>query len=521
MEPIKIYFTTDTHGYLLPTDYSDFETKPMGVISIAHEIQKNKNTLLIDGGDTIQGSPFTTYLHDFANDASLVAQVMNVIGYDYVTLGNHDFNNGIDYLKTYVNTLNAPVLCGNVQTNSDDSFTDPFHIVTLPNGIKIGLFGVVTDYVNVWEKADNLTPYQVTSPFESAKNSVEQLQSQAVDLIIGIYHGGFEVDLETGKTVSHTSENIAYKLCQNLDIDLLLTGHQHLSIYNQVVHGTQVIQAVNNATEYIEITITPQADGTFNYACISKKPQAVSPENELVKKIQPINDKVQTWLDQKIGELSRPLAADQHLKMALETPYLANFLNQVQLDFSGADISCTSLANDVKGIRQALTLRDIISTYIYPNTLAVLDVSGDVLKQALEQSASYFKVLNEKISYAEAFLKPKTAHYNYDYFSGIHYTIDLNQPVGNRVSSIQFEGKEIQPQDHFKLVMNNYRATGAGHYDFYAQCPVVAEYAITTSEMVADYIKNHQPICQVDEKHYYKVILPHQNEASAQVKLQE
>ena len=114
MKELKIYFTSDLHGYVYPTDYTDTTIKPMGMLNIIASYQKDGNTLIIDGGDTIQGSPFTTFLSSEKLIKHPIAEVMNAGGYDYITLGNHEFNYGYDYLKSYLDYLNAKCLCTNV-----------------------------------------------------------------------------------------------------------------------------------------------------------------------------------------------------------------------------------------------------------------------------------------------------------------------------------------------------------------------------------------------------------------------
>ncbi len=191
--------------------------------------------------------------------------------------------------------------------------------------------------------------------------------------------------------------------------------------------------------------------------------------------------------------------------MAINGSALANFLNQVQLEASGADISCASLANEVKGLPKEVTIRDVVTTYIYPNTMVVLEVDRAILKVALERCAAYFAVTVEGVKIADAFLKPKEEHYNYDYYSGIDYTYDLTKPIGQRVTSILYRGRELPENQKLSLVMNNYRATGTGGYDCFKTCPILKDIQISTSDIIIDYIKKH-PVVAVDDKSYYKVI---------------
>ena len=192
--------------------------------------------------------------------------------------------------------------------------------------------------------------------------------------------------------------------------------------------------------------------------------------------------------------------------MALNGSDLANFINQIQLESSNADISCTSFANVIKGFDKNVTVRDILSTYPYPNTLVILEVNREILKLALERSASYFENNNGNITISERFLKPKVEHYNYDYFANIDYTFDLNKEVGNRVTSIKFKGEELSDDQTLTLVMNNYRASGAGGYEFYENCKVVKEILVEMPEVIINYFKNN-PKVVVDTARYYTTLI--------------
>ena len=199
--------------------------------------------------------------------------------------------------------------------------------------------------------------------------------------------------------------------------------------------------------------------------CFSSCLCPVPDHAELTEKEKCLQQDLDRWLDTPTGHLSRPIRPEEHLKMALEGSPIADFFNLVQLDASGADVSCSALANSVRGFDSAVTVRDVVASYVYSNTLCVLDVTGNILRQALEQCASYFDVSPDgSISISGHFLSPKEAHYNYDYFSGIEYTFDLTQPVRQRVVRMEKDGQPILPGQHLSLCMCDYRATGA-HQD--------------------------------------------------------
>jgi 2',3'-cyclic-nucleotide 2'-phosphodiesterase/3'-nucleotidase len=211
--------------------------------------------------------------------------------------------------------------------------------------------------------------------------------------------------------------------------------------------------------------------------------------------LQPLEEEVSRWLDRPVGVLDVPLKPGEHLPMALHGSLIANFFNQVQLAASGAELSSTSLANEIRGLERSVSIRDVVSTYVYPNTLSVIRVDRAILKQALERSAEYFDVDGSgAVRISERFLLPKEEHYNFDYISGIEAEIDISRPIGDRVLSIRRDGEELPPDRTYTLCLNNYRAAGSGDYDFYGGCEVVSSSPTEITELIMDYIALHRRI---------------------------
>jgi 2',3'-cyclic-nucleotide 2'-phosphodiesterase/3'-nucleotidase len=453
---------------------------------------------VIDGGDTLQGSPLTYYCHEQRLRMPL-ARAMNGLGYDYVTLGNHDFNYGYDTIRDHLTELNARCLCANVADQRGQLPLGGYEVRTLENGLRVGLVGVVTSWVNRWERPENLADLTVSDPFEAARRAVEALKGKC-DLLVGLYHGGLEKDLATGQPLSATDENIGCKLCEELPFNLLLTGHQHIPMAGIDYHGTHVVQTPANAAAYVKIAM--DETGRFrSELCAPEIPPAMEPWQRALYR------DLSLWLDRPIGHLSRALRPEGKLKMALYGSPIADFINLVQLQASGADISCTALPNELRGFERDVTVRDVVASYPYSNTLVVLEVTGETLHGALEQCARYFEVDPSGVAIAGPFLQPKEAHYNYDYFLGIEYEFDLRRPAGSRVSKLTRGGVEIQPDDRFTLVMNSYRATGAGDFDVYLRCPRLEEIQTEVSELILNFLSGRGQV-EIPEKRPFRSVLP-------------
>ncbi|HWS31096.1 MAG TPA: bifunctional UDP-sugar hydrolase/5'-nucleotidase [Clostridia bacterium] len=488
---IRLYFTSDLHGYFFPTVYADRSERDMGLFKCANRFVKDADTLLIDGGDILQGSAFTSYCQSALKSSLPVAELMNRCGYDFVTLGNHDFNYGAEYLSSYLHALKARCVCGNFSTQ-DGHTPYPFQIRTMANGLKIGIAGVVTDYVTVWEKAENLRGVRIKDAFESAKAALDEMREKA-DITVCVYHGGFERDLNTGAVLTNTKENIACRICEELDFDILLTGHQHMSVPGRPINGTFALQSAENGKEFHLIEISVDEKGHKSIAS-QRVAAGGACDPALYGAFAPLENQVQKWLDETVGYMERELLPEDRIRMAAHGNGIADFLNHIQLYFSGAQVSAVSLANDVSGLNKAVTRRNILSTYPYPNSLVALEITGEMLRSAIERSAEYFTLENGCLRVSDTFLKPKVEHYNYDYYAGIAYQIDVTRPVGSRVVKLTREGKAVKDGDLLSVCVNNYRASGAGGYPMYPKCKVLREINTDMSDLILKYFKLHPHI---------------------------
>ena len=485
MKQLTIYFTSDMHGYFSPLDYATGAHADTGAANCMKKFQNDGNTLIIDGGDTLQGSPFTYYLHkNGLEDPCVPAQIMNCAGYDFFTLGNHDFNYGQENLNRYIRSMDAYCLCANVEGLEGVRKTA---VVTMKNGLRVGLTGVVTHHVNIWERPENLRGLTISEPVPAAAAALEELKQENVDITVCIYHGGFECDLDTGAALTDSDENQGYRICRELGFDVLLTGHQHIPIAPRRVLGTYICQTPDKAKQFAKMKLTVSDSGIAMEGSLEEAGGETDPEAAAI--LAPLDSAAAQWLDTPVGHLDMPLLPQEHIVMAEQGSGIANFFNQVQLDASGADISCTSLGNEVKGFQRDITVRDVVATYIYPNTLQTLEVNRAVLKAALERCAQYFaRRADGTLEVSQDFLKPKVEHYNYDYFAGIDVTMDIRNPVGSRVTSIRYQGTELPEDRWLTLCMNNYRSSGTGGYECFRSCERVSQQQTEISELIMDYV---------------------------------
>ena len=489
----QIYYTSDTHGHVFPVNYASNSPENAGLLNLAAQVEKDGNTLVLDGGDALQGTPLTQYYLEHRGEWPIhpVAAAFNAMGLDYFTLGNHDFNFGYEALREYLEAMDGRCLCANVEDLGGQLPIRPWTVHTLSNGLRVGITGVVTDFVNIWEQPQNLTQLRITDAFQAARAACTAL-APLCDVRVCIYHGGFEEDLATGQLLSDSGENIACEIARELDFDLLLTGHQHMAVEGVNLSGTYAVQPPANAGQFLHIS--GKWEGTSSsFRSRLTAVGAVHPA-EPYQSLLPLENAVQDWLDQPIGELDRTIPPEGKLEAALYGSQVAALFNQVQLAETGADFSCTSLGNDPVGLASPVTMRGVTAAYLFANTLVVLEVTGEVLRQILERCAAYFALVDGQPQISQEFLLPKVEHYNYDFYAGLAYTFDLRRPVGSRVVRLtKLDGSPLG-DGTFRLCTSNYRATGTGGYEILRKCPVLWRGGVEMPDLTARYIQTHSPV---------------------------
>lgn len=494
---LNLIYTSDTHGHVFPVNYSKGKEECSGLLNMAGQIKKEENTLVLDGGDTLQGTPLSQYYiaHEKEYPFQPMAEAFNALGCDYFTLGNHDFNFGYDVLRNYLKAMKGQCLCANLTDRKGELPVKRETVHVMENGLRVGITGVVTDYVMVWEQPENLRWIQVTDVFEAARTACERLK-KTCDICICIYHGGFEADLKTGQLLSDSGENIACRIAEELDFDILLTGHQHMEVEGMDIAGTWAVQPPANAGKLVRLRTEWRKEGENLRITTSSKLEQVGDfhEEEPYGKLLSLEKDTQKWLDEPVGELAQEIKPEGKLQAALNGSSVAAFFNEVQLAKTGADFSCTSLGNDPVGLKKNVTMRSICGAYLFANTLVVLEVDAEVIKASLERCAAYFTLKNGQPQISDEFLRPKIEHYNYDFYAGLSYEFDLRRPVGERVTKICWPDGRPLTERKYKLVTSNYRATGTGGYDLLGKCRVLWRGADEMPDLIAAYLEQHSPV---------------------------
>lgn len=510
--------TSDIHGYVYPTDFVDTKEAANGAAKVAAKLTElrsraNGPVITLENGDFIQGSPLSYYLAKRYTSAKILAEVSNQMQYDVHVIGNHEFNYGPAYLQETIATYQAPVLAANILNDQGEPYFGHAYTIIEKEGVKLAILGLTTQAIPNWEQPATIAGMHFERAVSVAKRYVPKLR-QLADLVIVCYHGGFERALDTGEaTELLTGENEGYELVHEVaGIDALFTGHQHRKIATQL-NGVPVVQPGYRGSHVGEIRLTIEKI-QHQWTIVDRQVrlhsvETTQPDPEILALVQPTETAVETWLDQPVGQVQGTMSIDDPMQARLvEHPYI-EFINRVQMAATGAPISGTALFNNEgKGFKTQITMRDILTNYSYPNTLAVLRLTGAELKAALEKTAECLAVENGKIVFNPALIDPKPQYYNYDMYEGIVYTIDVGQPIGQRITRLLFNDAPIQPEQLLSVVVNQYRAVGGGNYTMFHPDKIIREVQLDMTELIVDYLKQH-PLLEATTNQNFQVINTH------------
>ena len=534
---LRIMETTDLHVHLFPYDY--YADKPRDTVGLARTASLIKeirgeatNSMLIDNGDFLQGNPMGDYIAYERGmkegDLHPVIQAMNTVGYDASTLGNHEFNYGLNFLMKSLAGANFPVVNANISKSQgsdptkDTTLLKPYIILdkTVKDGsgtdhtIRVGLIGFVPPQVMNWDRRHLENNVQARDIVDTAKAYVPMMKEEGADIIIALSHSGIGA-------ANHTDgmENASVPLAAVEGIDAILTGHHHRVFPSKTYDD---IAGVNTAAG--TINGKPAAMGGFwgshlglidlmlehsgnewRVTSHSAEARPISKRNEdrsttaLVKSQQDVLDSVQAehdatlaYVRRAVGKTDAPLhsyfalvADDPSVQIVsiAQSWYITEMMKGTE--YEGLPILSASAPFKAGGRggpeyytdvpKGDVAIKNVSDLYLYPNTARAVLVSGAQVKDWLERSAGIFNQVNVGQD-DQILLNPSFPSYNFDVIDGVSYQIDLSQPSkfdpkgglvlpeANRIKNLMFEGKPINPDAKFIIATNNYRASGGGKF---------------------------------------------------------
>lgn len=502
---ITVLGTTDLHGNIYPIDYYTNKPDNRGLAKIATLIKRvrieNPNTLLVDSGDTIQGTPLA-YYHNKKNNTPPDPMMlsMNALGYDAMAVGNHEYNFGLKVLEKARSEARFPWLSSNTYEKGTDRAHYRPYIVKEISGVRVGILGLTTPGVPFWENIQNYAGLDFREPVNEVRKWVSILrEKERVDVVVIAMHMGLEEDLRTGviNPGQVPDENRAVSIARQVPgVDVIFMGHTHRDVPALSLNGVLLTQANHWGRHLARADLYLQREGD-RWQVYAKSARTFSVDDkvdadpDILKLTEPYDRETQAWLSRVIGESAVELTARE---ARFRDTAILDLIQRVQLEAGNAEVSMVASFNpDARINKGPITVRDIAGLYVYENTLVVLEVSGRQLKDALEHSARYFRSYEPGKTAAEL-IDEKIPAYNFDIAEGVTYVLDISKPLGQRIQELSFRGKPLNPNQKLKLATNNYRVNGGGGYTMYKNAPVVYRSSEEIRELIIDWVERHKTI---------------------------
>ncbi|WP_107943351.1 bifunctional 2',3'-cyclic-nucleotide 2'-phosphodiesterase/3'-nucleotidase [Metasolibacillus fluoroglycofenilyticus] len=546
---LRILGTSDIHTNLADYNYYlDQQAKDIGLANTATLIDEaraeNPNHLLFDNGDLIQGTPLGSYK---ALEAKLqpdemhpAVAALNALGYDAATLGNHEFNYGLDYLNEVMDDAEFTWVNANVRdAKTGDYYFEPYAIllreVVDEDGdkhmIKVGVTGIVPTQILGWDAIHLTGKVTVDQPLDALEKVIPDMEAAGADVIIVLSHSGIGSD----KNVQG-NENVGYQITQLEGVDALITGHSHLQFpgdYQDLVNVNQEKGTINGVP-----TVMPGAYGSHlgvidlelelegsewivtngTGAIRSIERDELVPSKEVIAAIQDAHEGTLEYIRRAVGETSAPInsyfglvqdtAAIEIITQA-QTWFIQNQLKgtvdaELPILSAGAPFKAGSRdnASDYTNIPAGpLAIKNMADIYHYDNTIATVKVTGADVIEWLEMAAGVFATIDPTKTEEQNIIDSEARSYNFDVLDGVTYEIDVTSPAkydrrgnvvdetANRIKNVQFDGKPIDLSQEFLIIANNYRVGGSYGANFVKEDQSnLTVYAHENRQAIIDYI---------------------------------
>lgn len=477
--------TSDVHSSVFMYDYLKRKPTAGGLSAVYAFVQKLRrehpgHVICTDGGDCLQGQPLA-YYYNFVDTESphLITQCMNEMHYDAGIVGNHDIETGHAVYDRWIREVNYPILGANIiDETSGRTYLEPYQIIER-EGVKIAILGMLTPAIPSWLPRSLWENLYFEDMVESTRFWVQEIrQKEQPHLIVGLFHSGLKHGIVTERYVENATQRVAEQVS---GLDIIFYGHDHLYAINRFHNpeGKEVLtlgptsMASRVALAEIHLTLmgnelqktsirpsVPIVDGR-------QEAEAILFEEEFRES----RLRFESWISNPIGELACTLdERDAYFGPSL----FIDFVHQLQLDITGADISFAAPLNfDSRLEKGTLTVSDMFSLYKYENFLYTMRMTGREIRGFLEMDYAlwtsqmtspqdHIMLLDDNLDNGRR-KGLKNMAFNFESAAGIRYTVDVTKPEGEKISILSMmDGTPFSLDQEYMVAMNSYRGNGGG-----------------------------------------------------------
>jgi len=455
---ITILHTNDSHGRI-----EESSNDGMGFAKLSTLVKQfqaeNPNTLLLDAGDTFHGTTFAT-----VSKGESIVEVMNKVGYDGMSAGNHDFNYGYERLLELEKKTDFPVLSANVRQKDGSLLLKPYFIKEV-DGIKLGIFGLSTPETHYKTHPKNVEGLTFTDPVKEAQAMVKELKAQNVDMIVAVTHLG----------IDESSTDTSIKVAKGAPgIDLIVDGHSHSTLVEGLKGENNTL--IVSSGEYtknlgvVELTFEDKKLTKKTARLIKKDETAeVKPDADVEKVIKDIQTAQEKILQEVIGKTAVKLDGERE-QVRTGGTNLGNLITDAMVDMTGADMAVTNGGGIRASINEGdITKGNVITVLPFGNYIVTKKLTGAQIKAGLENGVD---------SYPES----KGA---FPHVSGLTFAIDTAQAVGSRVHSMKIKGQPVDMNKQYLVATNDFMAAGGDEYTSFKDSPIVNEFPALEEALIA------------------------------------
>lgn len=490
MDKITLVYTTDVHGFVTADSFFNNRGSSHGmahVASVLNEIrEEGQEVIFFDNGDLISGSLLSIRCAEDHRLAVPVVSALNAMGCKFSVIGNHEFDFGRKYLDKVVEQSEFPWLAANIFKNGSKkpAFGQSWLIHETESGKRIGFIGVTTEETATLAYKELIRDLKIVSPLEVLKEQIQEVQHEGADVIVVCYHGGYESGLCYWQS-DENDEPLTSDLASHFpEIDLLITGHTHGCTANREINGVHTIQAGCNGMFIgrIDLTFDKKGKPKFNSEVIDV--QKTKLDDAVMEVTDKAHESTNAWLTEVVASSKDSYIPDNPNDPLIKPSRLMSLIHDVLRDHSKCDITVAHFW-DMTGWGKGPVKRKKILNLLPDNYLHILNMTGQNIKLALERTAEFFEISEDGRCIVS------TKIYDYDIWSGIHYTIDISKPVGERVTELSHNGEPVEDKDRFKVALYHFRAGGALGYDMLRQHRPIWRSPLTVREHLFKYLKNN------------------------------